>query len=54
MDLTPRELIMSYLENAFPVVQHQAVKDEKGNISYNPVYDSHGKPVLNKEAVRMT
>ena len=53
MDLTPRELIMSYLENAFPVVQHQAVKDEKGNISYNPVYDSHGKPVLNKEAVRM-
>ena len=53
MDLTPRELIMSYLENAFPVIQHQSVKDEKGNISYNPVYDSHGKPVLNKEAVRM-
>lgn len=53
MDLTPRELIMSYLENAFPVIQHQAVKDEKGNISYDPVYDSHGKPVLNKEAVRM-
>lgn len=53
MDLTPRELIMSYLENAFPVVQHQAVKDEKGNISYVPIYDSYGKPVLNRNAVRM-
>ena len=53
MDLTPRELIMSYLENAFPVIQHQSVKDEKGNISYVPIYDSYGKPVLNRKAVRM-
>ena len=53
MDLTPRELLINYLEKSFPVQQFEDVTDDSGNLHSVPVIDSQGNPVLNKEAVRM-
>lgn len=53
MDMTPREQLMEYIRNSFPVAQYQEVTDADGNVSYEPVLDSNGNPVENAEAVAM-
>ncbi len=53
LDLTPKEQIMEYVRNSFPVTQYQPVEDENGNIKWVPVLDSAGNPVENAEAVEM-
>ncbi len=53
LDFTPRQALMSYIENSFPVQQYETYTDEDGNEGVRPVYDSEGNPVLNREAVRM-
>ncbi|MBQ3591762.1 MAG: strawberry notch C-terminal domain-containing protein, partial [Clostridia bacterium] len=53
LDLTPRQMLESYIMNAFPVQQYEEYLDEKGNKLSRPVTDSAGNPVLNKQAVRM-
>ena len=51
LDMTPREHLMDYIRNSFPVQQFEEYTDENGNIKSRPVVDSAGNPVLNNEAV---
>ena len=51
-DLTPKQMLMSYIENSFPTVQFEEYLDENDNIRSKPVFDSEGNPVVNREAVR--
>lgn len=53
LDLTPREGLMNYLENSFPVQQYEEYTDDNGNVRSRPVLDSKGDPVINREAVAM-
>lgn len=53
IDLTPRQDLMTFVRNAFPVTQFEDYADDDGNIRSRPVMDSQGRPVENKEAVRM-
>lgn|GEM_PF-140677 len=53
LDLTPREGLMNYLENSFPVQQYEEYTDDNGNVRSRPVLDSKGNPVVNREAVAM-
>ena len=51
-DLTPKQMLMSYIENSFPTQQYEEYRDDDGNKRSKPVYDSKGNPVLNRDAVR--
>lgn len=51
-DVSPKQMLMEYIEKSFPVQQYEEYKDEKGNVKSKPVYNSKGEPVLNREAVR--
>ena len=51
-DLTPKQMLMSYIENSFPTHQFEKYEDDNGNIRSRPVYDSEGNQVINREAVR--
>lgn len=53
LDITPRQMITQYVQNAFPVQQYEEYIDEQGNKVSKPVVDSKGNPVENKQAVRM-
>lgn len=53
MDITPRQLLVGYVEKAFPIYQYEAYLDEDGNTQYQIVTDSEGNPVINKEALQM-
>lgn len=50
-DLTPKQVLMSMVENSFPVQQYETYRDDNGNVKSQAVYDSKGNPVLNREAV---
>lgn len=50
-DATPKAMVVDYLLKSFPVEQHETVTDENGNEITQPVLDSDGNKVLNKEAV---
>lgn len=51
LDLTPRDILMQYLDKSFPTQQYEEYTDEDGNIRRRPVYDSMGRPVHNQEAL---
>jgi len=51
-DLTPKQMLMSYIEHSFPTIQFETYEDDNGNKRSKPVYDSEGKAVINREAVR--
>lgn len=51
-DLTPKQVLMSLIENSFPVQQFDEYRDDNGNVRSKPVYDSKGNPVINREAVK--
>ena len=53
LDLTPREMLMQYLEKSFPTQQYEEYMDADGNTRSRPVYDSQGNPVENAQAVAM-
>lgn len=53
LDITPRQLLVGYVENAFPVNQYEEYIDDNGNIASRVVVDSTGQPVVNRQAVRM-
>lgn len=52
LDMTPREALIGYLMNSFPVQMFEDYTDEDGNLRSRPVFDSNGKPVLDRKAVR--
>lgn len=53
LDITPRDTLMSFVQNSFPVAQMQEVEDDNGNIRLVQALDSKGNPIFNKEAVKM-
>lgn len=53
LDMTPRELITSYVEKSFPVILQEEYTDDNGNLQVRDVVDSNGQPVISKKAVAM-
>ena len=53
IDLTPRDMLMGFVDKAFPVNEYEEIEDENGNVMVRPVYDSEGNPVVNQEALAM-
>ncbi|NLB80583.1 MAG: DEAD/DEAH box helicase family protein, partial [Clostridiaceae bacterium] len=51
-DVTPKQMLMSFIEHSFPVIQFEEYKDDKGNVKSRPVYDSKGNAVINRDTVR--
>lgn len=52
LDITPREMLMRYLDKSFPTIQHEEYTDKDGNVRWRPVEDSQGNPVHNREALK--
>lgn len=52
-DITPRDMLMQFVEHSFPTAQYETYEDENGNVQSRPVKDASGNPVENKEAVAM-
>lgn len=53
LDLTPRENLVQYIRNSFPVLQYEEYRDEGGNRRSRPVTDSQGNLVMSKEAIEL-
>ena len=53
LDITPRGVLIGYLENSFPVQVYEDYTDENGNTYSRPAHDSQGNPVLDKKAIAM-
>lgn len=53
LDFTPRQMLMDYVRNGFPVAAYEESTDEQGNTVYVPVKDSEGNPVFDREAIRL-
>ncbi len=53
LDVSPREMLMRYLEKSFPTQRYEDTQDADGNIVRTPVMDSHGNPVHDPAAVAM-
>jgi hypothetical protein len=51
VDLSPREIVGSYLSHAFPTQLFEPYTDEDGNLHSRPVFDADGNPVQCREAV---
>ena len=51
VDLSPKEILMSYLEKAFPTGAYEEYTDDNGNIKSRPVLDSEGNHVQDPAAV---
>ncbi len=51
IDLTPRDCLIQYLKNSFPVYEYEEYVDENKNVRTRLVMHD-GKPVISKEAVR--
>ncbi|WP_442755643.1 strawberry notch-like NTP hydrolase domain-containing protein [Methylocystis sp. JAN1] len=51
VDLSPRELVLSYLQHSFPTQLFEPFTDDEGNLSSRPVFDDTGQPVHCREAV---
>ena len=52
-DVSPKEMIIGFLEKSFPVEQYETQMDDRGNVKSVPVKDSNGNAVLNREAVKI-
>ncbi|WP_407186848.1 strawberry notch-like NTP hydrolase domain-containing protein [Bradyrhizobium centrosematis] len=50
VDITPREYVLDYLANSFPVQLYEPFTDGEGNLSSRPVFHD-GQPVESREAV---
>lgn len=53
LDITPREMLIEYVNNSFPIYQFETYTDDQGNERSRLVRDSNGDPVINPEAVEM-
>jgi hypothetical protein len=50
IDLTPREYVLDYLREAFPVHLMEAIEDGEGNVTMVPVMHE-GRPAVSRDAV---
>jgi predicted RNA methylase len=53
LDITPRDILMQYVEQSFPTAQYEEYQDENGNTRSRPVKDAAGNVVHNRQAVAM-
>jgi hypothetical protein len=53
LDLSPREIVADYLDNAFPTCAMESYWDEDGNERSRPMVDDAGNPVHSQEALRI-
>lgn len=53
LDFTPRQMLMDYVRNGFPVAAYEETKNENGNTTYVPVRDSEGNPVFDRDAIAL-
>ena len=53
LDISPKDMLINFLEKTFPVEQNETYEDEEGNIKVRPVTDENGKPVTNPDAVKL-
>jgi antirestriction protein ArdC/phage/plasmid primase-like uncharacterized protein len=53
LDFTPRQMLMDYVRNGFPVAAYEESKDDNGNTVYVPVRDSEGNQVFDREAIAL-
>jgi hypothetical protein len=53
IDITPREDIMQYLENSFPVHQFEEYEDDNGVTRTRPAKDKDGNFIINAQAVKI-
>lgn len=53
LDFTPRQMLMDYVRNGFPVAAYEESKDDNGNTLYLPVRDSEGNQVFDREAIAL-
>ena len=53
LDLSPREIVADYLDNAFPTRAMESYWDEDGNERSRPMVDEAGNPVHSQEAQRI-
>lgn len=53
LDFTPRQMLMDYVRNGFPVAAFEESTDDNGNKIYVPVRDSEGNPVFDREAIAL-
>lgn len=50
IDLSPREVVGSYLQHSFPTQLYETYTDEEGNLRSRPAFDAEGNPIQCKEA----
>jgi antirestriction protein ArdC/phage/plasmid primase-like uncharacterized protein/tRNA G10 N-methylase Trm11 len=53
LDFTPRQMLMDYVRNGFPVAAYQESVDANGNTVYVAVRDSEGNQVFDREAIAL-
>ncbi len=53
IDLSPRDVLMQYVQNSFPTTLYEEYQDEEGNRKTRPVFDSAGNAVQDPLAVAM-
>jgi len=53
LDLTPKEYVLTYLRNAFPITKMQALEDDEETVTLVPLKDEHGAPVVCQEALAL-
>lgn len=53
IDLSPRELLIDYLANAFPIMLMKRYTDDVGEIRSRVAVDADGNPIVSAEAVRV-
>ncbi|MDD4616364.1 MAG: strawberry notch family protein, partial [Alphaproteobacteria bacterium] len=51
IDLSPREIVGSYLTHAFPTQLFEPYTDDEGNLRSRPAFDADGNPVQCREAL---
>lgn len=53
LDFTPRQMLMDYVRNGFPVAAYEESQDSNGNTVYIPVRDAEGNQVFDREAIAL-
>jgi predicted RNA methylase len=53
LDMSPREMLLDYIERCFPTQQYVEGLSDDGNVVSKPLLDIEGRPVANPEAVEM-
>lgn len=52
VDLTPKEYVLDYLKNAFPITVQEVIEDDEGNTSTRPLMVD-GRPVVSQAALEL-